>query len=153
MKTSPAIRLFRLSDLDSILLIEHASFRKDAYDRNLFADYGRECGDLFLVAVKGRKICGYMLTCLCGSASGNRAELVSIAVDPKHRGQGIASALMDSALRRLRRRSVHRYHLMVKVTNAVAIRFYEGYGFRKTRTVRRYYEDASDGWRMERCEA
>jgi ribosomal-protein-alanine N-acetyltransferase len=151
MTTSLAIRLFRLSDLDSILQIEHASFRKDAYDRNLFADFYHKCGGLFLVAVKGRKVCGYMITCIGGSASGSRAELVSVAVDPKHRGRGIASALMDSALRRLRRRGVSRFHLMVKVTNRVAIRFYEGYGFHKTRIVRRYYEDASDGWRMERC--
>jgi ribosomal-protein-alanine acetyltransferase len=146
-----SIRLLRLSDLDRILQIEHASFGKDAYDRNLFADLMHQCGDLFLVAVKGRSVCGYMVTCLGGKAASGRAELVSIAVDPKQRGKGIASALMASTLRRLRRRGVERLHLMVKVTNAAAIRFYEGYGFHKSRMVRGYYEDGADGWRMVRC--
>lgn len=143
-----SIRLLRLSDLDRILQIEHASFGKDAYDRNLFADFYHKCGELFLVAVKSRNVCGYMVTCIGGKTASNRAELVSIAVDPKHRGKGIASALMDSTLRRLRNRGVARFNLMVKVTNEGAIRFYKRYGFHKSRMVRGYYEDGADGWRM-----
>ena len=44
------IRRFRLADLDRIMEIEHASFGKDAYERNLFAEFYHKCGDLFLVA-------------------------------------------------------------------------------------------------------
>jgi ribosomal-protein-alanine N-acetyltransferase len=151
MTRAISIRLLRLSDLDRILQIEHASFAKDAYDRNLFADLSHKCGELFLVAVKGRRVCGYMVSCMGGKPASGRAELVSIAVDPKQRGKGIASALMASTLRRLRRRGVVRFQLMVKVTNEVAIRFYEGYGFHKSRIVRGYYEDGADGWRMAKC--
>jgi ribosomal-protein-alanine N-acetyltransferase len=140
MTTALSIRLFRLSDMDGILQIEHASFLEDAYDRNLFANFYQKCGEMFLVAAKDRTVLGYMLTC--------RAELVSLAVDPKHRGQGIASALMDSTLRRLLRRRIARFHLTVKVTNETAIRFYEGYGFHRSRLVPHYYEDGADGWRM-----
>jgi ribosomal-protein-alanine N-acetyltransferase len=143
-----SIRLLRLSELDRILQIEHASFGKDSYDRNLFAELHHKCGELFLVATRGRKICGYIVTCIGGKTSARRAELVSIAVDPRHRGKGIASALMDSTLRRLRRRKVTRFHLMVKVTNVAAIRLYEGFGFHKSRIVRAYYEDGFDGRRM-----
>jgi [ribosomal protein S18]-alanine N-acetyltransferase len=150
MTTRFSIRLFRLSDMDRILQIEHASFGKDAYDRNLFAEYHHQCRGLFLVLEKGRNICGYMVTCGGGGAASGRAELVSIAVDPPHRGKGIASALMDSTLRRLRRRKIGRFHLTVKVTNAAAIRFYERYGFHKRRIVRAYYEDGADGRRMEK---
>ena len=148
MTTPFSIRLLRLSDLDRILQIEHASFGDDAYDRNLFADFYHKCGELFLVAVRGRNVCGYMLTCTGGRSPTGRAELVSVAVDPRRRGKGIASALMDSTLRRLRRRGIVRLTLTVKVTNRVAIRFYEGYGFSRSRIVRRYYEDGADGFRM-----
>jgi ribosomal-protein-alanine N-acetyltransferase len=148
MTTAFSIRLLRLSDLDRILQIEHASFGKDAYDRNLFADFYHKCGELFLVAVRGRNVCGYMVTCTGGRSPSGRAELISVAVDPKHRGKGIASALMDSTLRRLRRRGIERFALTVKVTNRVAIRFYKGYGFNKSRIVRRYYEDGADAFRM-----
>lgn len=145
-----SIRLLRLSDLDRILEIERASFGDDAYDRNLFAEYFHKCGDLFLVAVHGRTVCGYMVTCAGGKSASGRAELVSVAVDPKLRGHGIASALMDSTLRRLRRRGIARLGLCVKVSNHSAIAFYEGYGFTRSRVVRQYYEDGADAWRMVR---
>jgi ribosomal-protein-alanine N-acetyltransferase len=150
MSTPFSIRLLRLSDLDRIMEIERASFGDDAYDRNLFAGFYHKCGELFLVAVRRRNVCGYMLTCPGGKAAPARAELVSVAVDPRQRGKGIASALMDSTLRRLRRRGIARFHLMVKVTNQPAIAFYERYGFIRSRIVRQYYEDGADAWRMAR---
>src|ERR1700722_11385686 len=145
MSTAISIRLARLSDMDSILRIEQASFGEDAYDRNLFAEYHLKCGGLFLVAVRSRKVCGYMITCTSGQSAPDRAELVSIAVDPKARGRGIASALMDSTLRRLRRRRVARFRLIVKGGNQPAVEMYQKYGFTRKRIMRRYYEDGADG--------
>ena len=142
------IRLLRLSDLDRILQIEYESFGKDAYDRNLFAEFHHKCGELFLVAVRRGNICGYSIACIGGKTASTRAELVSIAVDPKLRGKGIASALLDSTLRRLRRRGVTRLLLTVKVTNEAAIRFYQRYCFQNGPIVRGYYEDGADGRRM-----
>ena len=144
------IRRFRESDLDAILKIEHASFHKDAYDRNLFAEFYRKCGDLFLVAEGTGDIRGYMLTCTRSRGGSRTAELVSVAVDPRARHQGVASALMDSTLRRLRRRRVTRFSLMVKVTNRRAVAFYQKYRFLQLRIARRYYEDGMDAWLMVR---
>jgi ribosomal-protein-alanine N-acetyltransferase len=138
----------RASDLDRIQQIEHASFGKDAYDRNLFAEYLRKCGGLFLVSLRGRRICGYILTCT--RANSASAEVISLAVDPAAREKGAASALMASTLRRLRRRAIPRLILMVKVTNKPARRFYEKWNFTKVRLVRRYYEDGRDGVLMSR---
>jgi ribosomal-protein-alanine N-acetyltransferase len=140
-----AVRPVRQRDLGRILEIEAASFGADAYDRNLFAEYTRKCGDLFLVAEWGAKVCAYSIAAISPGKLGNRAELVSVAVDPPFLGKGAASALMDSTLRRLRRRGVTRLGLMVKVTNQRALGFYEKYGFRKLRRVARYYEDGADG--------
>jgi ribosomal-protein-alanine N-acetyltransferase len=125
------IGLVRRRDLGRILEIEEASFGADAYDRNLFAEYTRKCGGLFLVAKRGTRVCAYSITAICPSRTRNRAELVSVAVDPGFRGTGAASALMDSTLRRLRRRGITRLGLMVKVTNQRALAFYKKYGFRK----------------------
>ena len=139
-----ATRPVRLRDLDRILRIEVASFGADAYDRNLFAEYTRKCGGLFLVAMWGTKVVAYSITAVSPTRPG-RAELVSIAVDPAFLGKGGAAALMDSTLRRLRRRKVARFSLMVKVTNRRALAFYAKYGFRRLRRVRGYYEDGADG--------
>lgn len=141
------VRRLRASDLDRIVEIEHASFGKDAYDRNLFAEYHRKCGELFLVALEAHRICGYAVTCT--RADGRSAELISIAIDPKRRKKGVASLLLRSTIRRLRRRGVPRVTLMVKVTNRAARRFYEKWGFERTRLVKGYYEDGRDGLRME----
>ena len=147
MRSRHTIRLMRQRDMDSILRVERACFGKDAYDRKLFAEYSHTCGALFLVAQSRDRICGYSLTC----ARGDRAELVSIAVDPPARGKGVASALLESTLRRLRRRKIARLWLMVRVTNAVAREFYERYGFFKVRIVRGYYEDGADGYLMRKA--
>ena len=141
-----AVRRLRRADLDRIMEIECASFGADAWDRKLFAEYFEACGELFLGAERCGKIRGYLIAC----RRGHRAEVVSVAVDPACRGQGAASALMESVLRRLRLRRVARLFLMVKTTNHEARAFYEKYAFRKLRRVRRYYEDGSDGWLMAR---
>jgi len=140
------IRRLRPADLDRIMEIEHASFGKDAYDRNLFADLFHKCGELFLVAESGRNICGYMITSTCGS----RAEVVSIAVDAPARRKGAATALMEGTLRRLRRRGVQRLGLMVRAGNREARAFYVRHGFVKVRIVPKYYGGRSDGWFMAR---
>ena len=144
------VRRFRIADLDRILEIEDASFGAEAYDRNLFAEFFRQSGELFLVAERGGRICGYILACTYRRALWKSAELVSVAVVPSARGKGAASALMDSTLRRLRLRRVGRIGLMVRLTNQPARRFYEKYGFERVRTVRRYYEDGADALLMRK---
>jgi ribosomal-protein-alanine acetyltransferase len=141
MKGRIEIRRFRLADMDRVLRIERSSFGEDAYDRNLFAEFYHTCGGLFLVAVRRSDVCGYMVTC----TRGERGEVVSIAVDPASRGRGAASALMNSTLRRLRRRRVQRLALMVKTSNEPARAFYEKCHFKKLRLARGYYEDGTDG--------
>jgi ribosomal-protein-alanine N-acetyltransferase len=143
MDTHFTVRPARRRDLDRILEIETASFGADAYDRNLFAEYTRKCGGLFLVAEWGTRVCAYSITAISPARLRNRAELVSVAVDPHFLGKGAASALMDSTLRRLRRRKITRLALMVKVTNRPARALYEKYGFRTLRRVPRYYEDGA----------
>ena len=140
------VRRLRSADLNRIMEIERASFGDEAYDRNLFAEFFRKYGELFLVAEHDGIIRGYMIACI----RGEQAELVSVAVDPAARGRGAASALMESTLRRLRRRGIARIGLVVKVTNDKARAFYERYGFKKVRRASRYYEDGADGWRMAR---
>jgi ribosomal-protein-alanine N-acetyltransferase len=132
---------FRHIQLRRILAIEEAAFPGEAYSRRMFLDLECECGPLFYVARRGVRIVGYMVTCL----ERESAEIVSIAVHPEARGLGVGSALMRHTLSRLRRLGVSRLELMVRATNAAAIRFYRRFGFRRVRRVRGYYEDGGDG--------
>ena len=150
MRAQYTLRKASVADLDRILEIEEASLGREAYDRKLFAYYLSRCRDLFLLASRRGRACGYMITSIRGGALGTRAELVSVAVNPAARQAGAASALLESTLRRLRRRGVGRLHLVVRVTNRPAQAFYEKYGFRRVRVVRGYYEDGGDGIAMSR---
>jgi [ribosomal protein S18]-alanine N-acetyltransferase len=138
------VRRTLAGDLDRILEIENACFGIDAYDRNTFAGYMRRGGELFLVARRGRVICGYTLACV----SGERAEIVSVAVHPDARRLGVARALMKNLLGRLAQHPVARVALMVRISNPEAQGLYRGYGFHTVRRVRAYYDDGEDGWLM-----
>lgn len=139
------VRPFQSRDLNRILDIEAGSFGPDAWDRDLFLEYFRRCPDLFLVARGGRRISGYSITC----STPKDAELVSIAVDPGARLQGLGRALLDATLAQLRPRRVGTWWLMVATTNEPAIRFYEGFGFVRKRRTRGYYGAGRDAWRMK----
>ena len=111
----------------------------------MLLDFWERFPQLFIVVKLGRRIAGYSITCV----QGERAELASIAVDPLFQSQGVATAVMNYTTLRLRRRKVSKWTLMVRINNERAIRFYRHFGFARTRTVRKYYEDSTDAWRME----
>jgi ribosomal-protein-alanine N-acetyltransferase len=146
MEARYSVRRLRLRDLDRIQEIEHASFGRDAYPRNLFAEFFHKCGDLFLVVERADTLWGYIVTCIRGDG----AELVSIAVHPDARRGGAASKLLASTLRRLRLRGIRRVRLMVRVNNRRARAFYEKFGFEKIRIVPGYYSDTADGLLMSK---
>lgn len=145
MKASVQIRPFQATDLDRILEIEQVSFGAGAWDRKVFLEYFRHCADLFLVARRARRICGYIITCT-GSKD---AELVSIAVDPLDRMRGLGRALLDETLAQLRSRRVSTWWLMVATDNKQAIHFYDNYGFVGTRRSKGYYGAGRDAWRLK----
>ena len=65
---------------------------------------------------------------------------MNVAIDPDHRRQGIASALLDELLAEIDDPAA-RYTLEVRQSNLGAIRLYERYGFRSAGRRRRYYQD------------
>ena len=138
------LRPFRLADLDRLLEIERASFPKAAYPRDLFLELARDCGRLFFVAARGRALAGYIVTC----TRGVRAELVSIAVDPRFRRMGVAQALLVDTIARLRRSGIATLGLTVRVRNRRAIALYRAFRFRRTAKIPGYYENGEDGVRM-----
>jgi len=76
-------------------------------------------------------------------------HVMNVAVDPTLRRRGIATAMIESLLARVERDA--QLTLEVRMSNAGAIRLYEGFGFRSAGVRRRYYadngEDALIMWR------
>lgn len=74
------------------------------------------------------------------------ARLLSIAVDERARGSGVAGALVDALCERLADARIDRVGLSVQRENAPAIAFYERSGWRRERET----EDAVWYWRPTR---
>lgn len=138
---------FRLRQLERILRIERASFGREAWPRTYFLELYSDCRELFLAAKLRGRIAGYAVTCV----EARRAEIASIAVHPDYRRQGVADALMRRTLRDLRAAGVRRVELMVRPSNPAGAQLYRAWGFRRVRSVRRYYEDGGDGILMVRA--
>ncbi|MHB8656391.1 MAG: ribosomal protein S18-alanine N-acetyltransferase [Solirubrobacteraceae bacterium] len=69
-------------------------------------------------------------------------HLMNIAVEPRSRGHGVASALLEAMIQRAGPEEP--YTLEVRPSNAGAISLYERYGFRGVGTRRRYYQDTGE---------
>ncbi len=63
------------------------------------------------------------------SRMNHRAGIGMVWVDPNHRGQGAADALLEACLKEARRMGAIQLELAVNAENARAVRFYERHGF------------------------
>src|SRR5258708_27241232 len=125
-KSTVQIRTFRAADLERVLAVERATFAEGPYTRGMFRELHRDCGGLFFVAVRGRRIVGYMVTCV----DKGQAGIVSIGVDPKCQKAGIGTRLMEYTLAVLETRGIRRMELTVRTTNTAGALFHRRFGFR-----------------------
>ena len=144
VKQTVTVRSFQKTDLPSILRIERESFDRDAWSRDVFLEYACAAPDLFLVATVVGSIAGYSIGCLVRQG----AEIASLAVLPLYRQEGVATVLLKTTIRKVRRAGAQAVWLMVRRQNEEAIRLYRKLGFAHTGTVPNYYDDNSSGWRM-----
>ena len=89
-----------------------------------------------LVAFEDGVPAGMMLYTLVA----DEAEIVTICVDEKYRGRGIAAALMDEAFSRLRAAKAAAFFLEVAVDNTAALALYRRFGFKQTGVRKGYYQ-------------
>ena len=144
MKTIVSVRPLKKSDLPAILRIERKSFDDDAWSQDVFLEKPGAAPDLFLVARVGAKIAGYSIANLARHG----AEIASLAVLPRQRRKGVATALLRTTLRRLKQAGARTAWLMVRRKNEDAIRLYRQLGFVRVTTVPKYYGEAP-AWRMK----
>ena len=83
----------------------------------------------------------------------DKAEILSIAVDPKGRGRGLGEALIREAILRLRADRVEKLLLKVGGNNAPAISLYNRLGFQTVGNRPGYYKSSDDAEVVERSTA
>jgi len=87
----------------------------------------------------GRKIIGFAAT----RVAADEAEILSIAVEPSHRGRGLSRQLLLTHLGHLAARGVRSVLLEVEENNRPARRLYDRAGFTIAGRRERYYRQGS----------
>jgi ribosomal-protein-alanine N-acetyltransferase len=81
---------------------------------------------------------------LLGRITAEEAEVLTLAVDPAARRQGIASALLRAAKAEMQAQGCLRVFLEVAIGNQAARALYQREGYFEVGRRRRYYADQSD---------
>lgn len=139
------IRDVKSKDMQAILTIEYKCF-KDPYPLSLLNRLHAMHPDGFLVAEADGKVVGYVIGVLRWGATGH---ILAIATDPLYQRQGIASALMEHIINRLRAKGAKLVRLEVRKSNAGAQHFYFKLGFWQRGEVPHYYEDGEAAVTMD----
>ncbi len=137
------------SDLDALLALENATFTSDLLSRRRMRHWISAENGLFVVAVdKSGVLAGYCLAFTRRDSDSVRAY--SLAIAASARGQGLGTLLFRDMEKRCRKAGFARIHLEVAHGNQVALGLYEKLGYFRVRSIREFYEDGKDAWRMEK---
>jgi ribosomal-protein-alanine N-acetyltransferase len=142
----PKVREALKEDLRQVSRIEKISF-KDPYPLSLLSFLLMISPEYFLVAEASGKIIGYVSALV---EKGEKAHLVSIAVDPKHRRVGVARVLLEALIRKLKARGIKELSLEVRVSNRAARQLYRSLGFKEESIIKAYYGDGEDALSMKK---
>ncbi len=136
------------SHLPAVLEIERASESAPWSEASFRTEVDHPHG-VFIVAQYAGRIVGFAGAWVLV----DEAHVTTVAVEPEARGKGIGRALMVELLARCRERGATCSTLEVRVSNAPALKLYEGLGFVRAAVRRRYYpdnkEDAVVMWRYD----
>jgi ribosomal-protein-alanine N-acetyltransferase len=80
----------------------------------------------------------------------DRAHLVLLAVQPRHRRNGVGRQLVEWLLESARTAGIESVHLELRASNEAARRFYRALGFAETVLMPRYYGGREAAMRMIR---
>jgi len=119
----------------------HARAADAPWSADTIAGLLAQPGVFGLVALAGESPCGFIL---CRVVA-DEAEVLTLAVLPEARRQGIARALMAAAMAQAKAGGVARVLLEVSVRNDAALALYRSVGFGEVGRRKGYYTDPRAG--------
>lgn len=142
-------RMAGLADVSALSTLELKAFSGDCLNARRFRHFIRsEHSELWCLDSPQGGIQAYALVLFHRGTS--LARLYSLAVAPEARGQGLGLQLLRWMEERALARHVLFMRLEVRKDNQAALALYERHGYRRLRSLKQYYEDGGDGWRMEK---
>ncbi|MFJ2773794.1 ribosomal protein S18-alanine N-acetyltransferase [Streptomyces sp. NPDC087300] len=128
-------------DIDPVFVLEKELFPDDAWSRGMFwSELAHARGPLatrrYVVAMDGDRLVGYAGL----AASGDLADVQTIAVARDHWGTGLGARLLTDLLRAATAFECPEVMLEVRVDNTRAQKLYERFGFAPIGFRRGYYQ-------------
>ncbi len=154
MQTTFTLRPFKPDDLETVINI-NAVCLPENYSPYFFMNLYERYPATFLVAEQENNVVGYVM---CRIETGltsfglfgitKKGHVVSIAVLPQYRGEGVGTALIEEALKNMRFYKAKECYLEVRTSNIAAVNMYKKLGFQAVRTTQEYYADSEDAYVM-----
>ncbi|TFG08401.1 ribosomal-protein-alanine N-acetyltransferase [Candidatus Thorarchaeota archaeon] len=147
------IRQFQEHDLESVVEINRQCLPENYPDR-FFLGLHYHAPKAFLVAEKEDAIVGYIMCRIergissFGRLPTKKGHIVSVAVLPEFRHQGIGSDLVEQGIDGMIDYGASEFFLEVRKANKSAISMYENFGFELKRVLKGYYRDGEDAYLM-----
>lgn len=147
------IRQFEREDLDSVMEINRTCLPEN-YPDTFFLGLYYHAPKAFLVAVIDNRVVGYIMCRIERGVSSygrlpvKKGHIVSIAVTPEHRHQGLGSEIVKAAMESISGYGASECFLEVRKSNVAAISIYETLAFEIKRVLRAYYRDGEDAYLM-----
>jgi len=139
------LREYQPRDFDTLCELDRTCFSPAiAYSRAEMRAYLNAPGSDCLVAESGEAIVGFCIT----NRRKAKAYIVTIDVLEAARKQGIGSALIVEAEKRLAAKGVREVALDTATDNVSAIAFWQKHGYRKIGIRKGYYPDGRDAFAM-----
>ena len=156
MQQTFTLRKFKPDDLQSVMQINRVCLPEN-YTDMFFVDLHQRFPETFIVAEENGSITGYIMCRIEVGLSNfglggliRKGHVVSIAVMPKSRRKGIATALLKAAMKGMEYYKAKQIYLEVRVTNAGGIDLYRKLGLEVTRTITGYYSDGENAYVMSK---
>lgn len=138
------IRLFSFTDLNKVLQISKISFpKKRLYTSNFFQKHYRLYPEGFMVADE-QNVIGFVL----GLPKNNKVEVISLAVEPIWRQQGVGTKLINSLIKHFKESGFRELFIYVRTKNEIAVSFYQCLDFNTLKTVKKHYSNGDNAYLM-----
>ena len=142
------IRSAKWEDLNHVLSIEEQSFPpEEAFPPWIFINMLKLNPELFIVVDCGNTVKGYAI----GVVEDNTCHLISIAIAPGSRLQGLGRKLLRSFESVCKDKGLTSITLEVRIDNIAAVNLYKSEGFKVVEVLPRYYLNGFGAYRMVKC--
>jgi ribosomal-protein-alanine N-acetyltransferase len=140
------VELFRADDrhYDQMYDLHKDCFLDEAMTQGIFMDEVENESRVYFVALDGDKVVGY-----AGAwNTGSDYSIISVAVDPEYRKNGIAVRLLNRLITDAKKKEIYSVSLEVSEKNIPAINLYKKLGFITTNVRKSYYKNNTAAYIM-----